>query len=250
MEPASGQRNVAKEQYANVRRSLTVFEERVVARYWDEDTPARAGFGRFLGSLDRLAGWLLADDEISRRGQALMRQTEHPAIRGEAEPASDIADDQPDQIDTQQTPAEPEPEPEPDAGEAEDAVAEADVTAGEADAAPGEADVMAGEADAATNEELSGARLVDVTFTFPADVQADSVVLCGEFSQWMVEGIQLGRGDDGSWRAVVALEPGRSYRYRYLIDGERWENAPGADQYVPNPYGSVDSVITVEVPAT
>jgi hypothetical protein len=236
MEPASGQRNVAKEQYANVRRSLTVFEERVVARYWDEDTPARAGFGRFLGSLDRLAGWLLADDEISRRGQALMRQTEQPAIRGEAESASDIADDQPDHIDTQQTPAEPEPEPEADAGEAEDAL--------------GEADVTAGEADAATNEEPSGARLVDVTFTFPADVQADSVVLCGEFSQWTVEGIQLDRGDDGSWRAVVALEPGRSYRYRYLIDGERWENAPGADQYVPNPYGSVDSVITVEASAT
>jgi hypothetical protein len=44
---------------------------------------------------------------------------------------------------------------------------------------------------------------------------------------------------------VVALEPGRSYRYRYLIDGEYWENAWKADGYVPNPYGSDDSVIVV-----
>jgi hypothetical protein len=282
MEPSSGQRNVAKEQYANVRRSLTVFEERVVARYWDEDTPARAGFGRLLGSLDRLAGWLLADDEISRRGQALMRQTEHPAIRGEAEPVGDIPDDQHDQVDTQQTPAEADAgeadvapneadvtpggadvaaggtdvtanEADVTAGEASVTSAEADVTVGEADVSPGGTDVTVGEADAAvgeTGEELSGARRVDVTFTFPADVPADSVVLCGEFTQWTVEGIQLDRGDDGIWRAVVALEPGRSYRYRYLIDGERWENGPGADQYVPNPYGSVDSVVAVEAAAT
>jgi len=44
--------------------------------------------------------------------------------------------------------------------------------------------------------------------------------------------------DDGScWQTSVALEPGRSYRYRYLINGGQWENAWTADGYVPNPYG-------------
>jgi len=87
---------------------------------------------------------------------------------------------------------------------------------------------------------------VDVVFTLPGDVQADNVVLCGEFNDWSCENIVLERDDDGSWRAAVALEPGRSYRYRYLIDGERWENPWQADAYVPNPFGSDDAVIVVE----
>jgi hypothetical protein len=208
MEPASGQRNgakeQAKEQYANMRRSLTAFEERIVGRYLDEDTLARTSFERFLGSLDRLAGWLLNDDEISHRGQALTRQTGHPAIREEA----------------------------------------ADTTGEE------RGGTAAAEQIPVPDEQADEGGLADVTFTFPADVQAGSVVLCGEFNQWSVEGIPLDRGDDGIWRAVVALEPGRSYRYRYLIDGERWVNAPGADQYVPNPYGSLDSVLSVEPPTS
>jgi 1,4-alpha-glucan branching enzyme len=86
---------------------------------------------------------------------------------------------------------------------------------------------------------------VDVVFTLPRDVRADNVVLCGEFNDWSCESIVLERADDGSWRAIVGLEPGRSYRYRYLIDGEHWENAWQADGYLPNPYGSEDSVIVV-----
>ena len=92
------------------------------------------------------------------------------------------------------------------------------------------------------------ARTVKVTFTLPADVQAESVALCGDFNDWSAENIKLARdGDgDGSWRVTVALQPGHSYRYRYLVDGERWENAWHADRYVPNPYGGDDSVILVE----
>ena len=72
------------------------------------------------------------------------------------------------------------------------------------------------------------------------------MALCGEFNGWSAQDIRLERGGDGCWRATVALEPGRSYRYRYLLDGERWENAWQADRYVPNPYGSTDSVVIVE----
>jgi 1,4-alpha-glucan branching enzyme len=90
------------------------------------------------------------------------------------------------------------------------------------------------------------ARTVQVTFTLPADVQAKSVALCGDFNDWSAENIKLARDGDGLWRVTVALQPGHSYRYRYLVDGERWENAWHADRYVPNPYGSDDSVILVE----
>ena len=56
--------------------------------------------------------------------------------------------------------------------------------------------------------------------------------------------IKLTRDGDGGWRAIVALEPGRAYRYRFLLDGERWENAWYGD-YVSNAYGADDSVVVV-----
>jgi hypothetical protein len=34
-------------------------------------------------------------------------------------------------------------------------------------------------------------------------------------------------------------------RFRYLLDGERWENDWTADAYVPNSFGSDDSVVEV-----
>jgi hypothetical protein len=84
---------------------------------------------------------------------------------------------------------------------------------------------------------------VDVVFTLPASVQAETVALTGEFNGWSRTATFLERGGDGTWRATVALAPGR-YQYKYLLDGERWENDPQAET-ISNPYGSVDSVITV-----
>jgi len=95
---------------------------------------------------------------------------------------------------------------------------------------------------------VAKAKSVNVTFSLPAEVQADTVALCGEFNEWSPENVRLERNGDGSWQAVVALEPGRTYRYRYFLDGQRWENAWHADGYVPNPYGGDDSVIVVERP--
>ncbi len=99
-----------------------------------------------------------------------------------------------------------------------------------------------------STNRADGAGTVDVTFVLPAEVQADSVFLCGEFNDWSGD-IKLEREPDGSWRATVPLLPGQTYRYRYLLDAERWENAWHADGYVPNPYGSEDSLVVVESPA-
>jgi 1,4-alpha-glucan branching enzyme len=85
--------------------------------------------------------------------------------------------------------------------------------------------------------------IVEAILTLPAEVEAVSVVLCGEFNAWSTEDIKLERAGDGCWHATVALEPGRTYRY--LLDGQRWENAWQADGYVANPYGGEDSVVTV-----
>jgi hypothetical protein len=42
---------------------------------------------------------------------------------------------------------------------------------------------------------------------------------------------------------MLWVEAGRQYRFRYLIDGERWENDHAADGYAPNPFGSEDAVL-------
>jgi hypothetical protein len=76
-------RGMAKLEYTAVRLPFTLLDERVVARYWNDQGLFRLGFERFLGSVDELAGWLLADDDISGRGQVLMRRTWHLAVAGE-----------------------------------------------------------------------------------------------------------------------------------------------------------------------
>jgi len=43
---------------------------------------------------------------------------------------------------------------------------------------------------------------------------------------------------------VISSAP-RMGPFRYLVDGERWENDWAADAYVPNPFGGEDSVVEV-----
>jgi 1,4-alpha-glucan branching enzyme len=52
------------------------------------------------------------------------------------------------------------------------------------------------------------------------------------------------RYKDGHFAVTVDLTEG-SYRYRFLVDGDKWENDWEAEQYATNPYGGEDSVITV-----
>jgi uncharacterized protein (DUF2267 family) len=75
-------RSIARLPYAAARLPFTLLDQGVVARYWEQDALVRVGFERCLGSLDLVAGRLLGDDEISRRGLALMRLTRDPAPAG------------------------------------------------------------------------------------------------------------------------------------------------------------------------
>ncbi len=42
---------------------------------------------------------------------------------------------------------------------------------------------------------------------------------------------------------TVGLDAGRAYRFRYLLDGQRWDNDWAADAYEPNDFGGDDSVV-------
>ncbi len=88
-------------------------------------------------------------------------------------------------------------------------------------------------------------RACRVTFAMPSEVKARKIVLCGEFNDWDRKSHPMKRRKDGSFSLTVSLPTGRHYRYRYFLDGKRWENDYAADEYMPNPYGSDDSIIKV-----
>lgn len=247
MNPVTFSRRIAKLEYKAVRWPFTALGDRFIARYWDQDALLRSGFQRFFGSLGRFAGWLLAGHAISQRGQNLLRQTQDTGPAPESVAGLLAPEDQ-----TAEEPAAEEP------AAAEPAALESAPGQAAIDEPPTEELTLAGLAGPAVRdqapEQLATAAepatvgTVDVTFTLPGEVGAGHVALCGDFNNWTAGNIALNRGGDGSWQTTVPLEPGHSYRYRYLLDGERWENAWQADRYEPNPFGSTNSVVMVGSP--
>ncbi len=86
---------------------------------------------------------------------------------------------------------------------------------------------------------------VRVTFELPAEVEANSVVLVGEFNDWDKDAHPLTRRKDGRFSRTVSLLAGSEYRFRFWVDESRWENAWEADKYLPNEFGSEDSVVSI-----
>ncbi len=88
-------------------------------------------------------------------------------------------------------------------------------------------------------------RACRVTFILPSEVEADTASICGEFNGWSPDTHPLKRRKDGSLACMMWLETGRQYRFRYWLNNERWENDWAADAYLPNPFGSEDSVLAI-----
>jgi 1,4-alpha-glucan branching enzyme len=82
-----------------------------------------------------------------------------------------------------------------------------------------------------------------VTFSLPAEANAQTALLCGDFTAWEKTPKKMRRYNDGSFKVSVTLKPKKRYQFRYLLDGERWENDWQADEYVSNQFGTEDSVL-------
>ena len=80
--------------------------------------------------------------------------------------------------------------------------------------------------------------------TFRLTASAQSAALLGDFNLWSPAAHPLERAEDGSLGVTVALGPG-DYRFRYLVDGERWINDESADGVVPNLFGTADSIVAI-----
>jgi 1,4-alpha-glucan branching enzyme len=90
--------------------------------------------------------------------------------------------------------------------------------------------------------------LCTVTFSLPKAgvASARAVNIVGDFNGWNRAASPMKKQRNGSFSASVSLPCGREYQFRYLLDGERWENDWKADKYVPNEHGSENSVVVVK----
>lgn len=83
---------------------------------------------------------------------------------------------------------------------------------------------------------------IQVLFELPACLWADRIFLVGDFNDWNSNVTPFVQGRDGVWRASVDLLAGRSYQFRYLVDGA-WQTDYHADGWVDNEYGSQNSIL-------
>jgi hypothetical protein len=77
----------------------------------------------------------------------------------------------------------------------------------------------------------------------PAAQEAREASVVGDFNGWRADATPMKRLKDGSFSAAMELPRGKEYRFRYLLEGGRWENDWCADRYEPGPYGGENSVV-------
>jgi len=78
------------------------------------------------------------------------------------------------------------------------------------------------------------------------DNPPEKVSVVGDFNDWKVEATPMKKGKDGFFSVSIDFPLNTIYQFRYLIDGNRWENDDAADNYETSPFGTENSVIHIE----
>jgi 1,4-alpha-glucan branching enzyme len=90
---------------------------------------------------------------------------------------------------------------------------------------------------------------VRVTFSMPPLEGVKQLFLVGDFNNWSVAETPVALGADNSWSVTLTLDAGRDYEFRYFADGQVWHNDWAADGYVPNSFGTENSVVSLPAEA-
>lgn len=88
----------------------------------------------------------------------------------------------------------------------------------------------------------AAAAAVKVTFVLPVDADDQPVSVVGEFNGWDPFAHPLKKRSNGTRSVSVELEPGRSYRFKYLSADGSWRTDPDAEA-VDNGQWGVDSIV-------
>ncbi|MFO7654910.1 MAG: isoamylase early set domain-containing protein [Candidatus Krumholzibacteriia bacterium] len=95
-------------------------------------------------------------------------------------------------------------------------------------------------------KNLKSKPVTKVTFELPATSarEAAQVWLVGDFNEWDRRATPMKRLKNGGFKVTVDLERGREYQFRYLLDGNVWENDEAADRYIASGFeGAENSVV-------
>ncbi|HLN59436.1 MAG TPA: hypothetical protein VK416_12825, partial [Thermoanaerobaculia bacterium] len=84
-----------------------------------------------------------------------------------------------------------------------------------------------------------------VVFTYHDD-RARRVELAAEFNGWDPRRGAFAPASGGVWRLALDAPPPGRYRYKLLVNGERWIEDPANGAKEPDPYGGFDSVLRIE----
>jgi 1,4-alpha-glucan branching enzyme len=84
----------------------------------------------------------------------------------------------------------------------------------------------------------------ECTFKFHC-TKAQKIFLCGDFNNWDEKSHPMKKVGD-LWQLSLRL-PAGEYRFKYLVD-DFWYNDLEAHKYIPNVWGSDDSVVVVPEP--
>ena len=93
-------------------------------------------------------------------------------------------------------------------------------------------------------QQLKSKPVCKVTFYTPAEIEAESVYLVGDFNDWSEDATPMTPLKDGRFKVTLTLDAGKEYQFRYLVDGAEWHNEWEADKYVPNPFSGDNSVVS------
>jgi len=89
-----------------------------------------------------------------------------------------------------------------------------------------------------------GRKKGEVTFVFHPNFKAMTAYLAGSFNHWKTSELPMTKNKDGSFKKKMTL-PAGGHEYKFIVDGN-WMNDPEAEGNVVNPYGTLNSVITIK----
>jgi 1,4-alpha-glucan branching enzyme len=81
----------------------------------------------------------------------------------------------------------------------------------------------------------------EVTFEFNRS-DVTSAELVADFNDWQAIEMKFNKKTQ-SFKTKVRLPKGGDFHFRYLLNKTEWENDYKADQYLPNEFGSENSVV-------
>jgi 1,4-alpha-glucan branching enzyme len=98
-----------------------------------------------------------------------------------------------------------------------------------------------------TKQFLKSKPLCKVTFSLSSDIVADAktVALVGDFNSWDASAQLLKKQKDGSYRAIVELETGKEFQFRYVLNQSLWLNDSDADKFVPSGVSADENSVVV-----